>query len=217
MILHSVIVSYQRLELLKRTVDSYRATVSVPHRLVIVDNGSDMEVRRWIDENVNVENVRMLGENRYPGFACNRGFEWAAGEVTHLHRSDSDMLYLDGWCEAVLAGFDRERTRQDAPYAIVGLRTDAEELHTALNTGGTAVIDRKAWDAGLRYVETPWVDDMTEDWRICQDARKLGWDWTRVRRPCVIHLGGLDASAADPYYQHSFGVRGISRLLEEHG
>ena len=206
MILHSVIVSFQRLELLKRTVAGYKATVSVPHRLIVVDNGSDPDVLDWLAYETDLEFVP-LEKNYYPGYACNIGFAMAGLEVTHLHRSDSDMDYLSGWCEVALERFEPD-------VAIVGLRTDEEELHNELNTGGTAVISRAAWDDGLRYVETPWKDDMTEDWRICQDALRMGWRWTRVSRPCVVHLGGLDASAADPYYQHSFGVRGISRLLE---
>jgi GT2 family glycosyltransferase len=206
MILHSVIVSYQRLELLRRTVESYLETVSVPYTLWAVDNGSSDEVLDYLAYETNLH-LLPLGENRYPGFACNRGFERVdSDEVTHLHRSDSDMEYLPGWCEAALERFD-------AATAIVGLRTDEEELHTELNTGGTAVIRRDVWDEGLRYVETPWVDDMTEDWRLCQDAKKMGYLWTRVRRPAVVHLGAAHARLSDPYYQASFGARKIEWML----
>lgn len=207
MILFTVIVSYQRLWLLERTVDSYLDTVSVPHELLIVDNGSEPDVLDWIRRRKLP--VVELGANRYPGYACNRGFECASDTANVLHRSDSDIEYLPGWCENAYAMLEL-----DARTAIVGLRTDEEELHTKLNTGGTAVIARHAWDAGLRYVETPWVDDMTEDWRLCQDALRMGFRWTRVDRPSVIHLGADDAKADDPYYQRSFGDRGIAWMLE---
>ena len=44
----TVIVSYNRLPLLKETVFSYLATVTMPFSLVVVDNGSDEETRRWL-------------------------------------------------------------------------------------------------------------------------------------------------------------------------
>jgi glycosyltransferase involved in cell wall biosynthesis len=204
--LHTAVVSFERLALLKRTIQSYLATVTVPWRLVVVDNGSSHDVRRWLDTNIAPENLLMLGENRYPGYACNRAFELAADDVTHLHRSDSDMEYLPGWCDHAIAAFE-------SGAGIVGLRTDAEELYTELNTGGTAIIRRELWAEGLRYHEGEWVNDMTEDWKLCQDAKTRGWRWTRVAEPSVVHLGGQEASIDDPYYRHSFGVRGLTHLL----
>ena len=69
----TVIVSYNRLPLLKETVFSYLATVTMPFSLVVVDNGSDDETRRWL-KNSNLR-VIYLGENHYPGYATNRGWE----------------------------------------------------------------------------------------------------------------------------------------------
>jgi glycosyltransferase involved in cell wall biosynthesis len=205
--LHTVVVSYERLGLLKATISSYLDTVTVPHELIVVDNGSSPDVTRWLHRQTFPQ--LLLAENYYPGYATNRGFLLADPDANVLHRSDSDMEYLPGWCDAIQERLD------DRPFAaIVGLRTDEEELHTTLNTGGTAVIRRHVWDEGLRYHEGPWVDDMTEDWRLCQDAMRMGYQWTRVTRPCVIHLGAEHARADDPYYQRSFGVRGITHLLE---
>lgn len=202
MILHTVVVSFQRLELLKRTIHSYRETVSVPHNLLVVDNGSDDDVIEWLNDNLSNRNVIYLGENRYPGFACNHGFATAKPETTHLHRSDSDMLYLPGWCDNAQEAFAKCKN-----VALVGLRTAEEELNTQLNTGGTALIRRDVWDQGLRYDESPWVDDMTEDWKLCKDIELMGYQWARVSEPSVRHLADHDLS--HPYYRHSFGVRGL--------
>lgn len=206
--LHTVIVSYERLGLLKATVSSYLDTVSVPHRLMVVDNGSGHDVRAWLTGTFARSDLILLDKNHYPGYACNHGFGYGLADATHYHRSDNDIEYLPGWCDNAILAFGHNPNA-----AIVGLRTDAEELHTTLNTGGTAIIRRDVWDKGLRYNEKPWTNDMTEDWELCQDATRMGYTWTRVTSPSVIHLGGEHASADDPYYQRSFGDRGIEHLL----
>jgi GT2 family glycosyltransferase len=71
----TVIVSYNRPELLRRTVRSYRKTVTLDHHLLIVDNRSDAKTRRWLRA-CGVD-VIFLPENRYPGYATNHG--WAKG------------------------------------------------------------------------------------------------------------------------------------------
>ena len=202
MVLHSVIVSYQRPELLKETIDSYLATVTLPHQLMIVDNGSDKHVRDYLwDTGLP---VIFLQQNRYPGYAVNIGFGNAHHAVTHLHRSDSDMRYLPGWCDEVTAAFEA-----DCLLGQLGLRTDDEEEHSALNVGGTAILDRAVWRQGLRYDERPWkiLRSVTEDYYISQEVMKRGYRWTRVKHPCVVHLASGDRR--DPYYRDSYGIRGI--------
>lgn len=204
MILHTVVISFQRLALLQQTIESYHATVTVPHHLVVVDNGSDDDVLTWLIDNMPNADVIYLGENRYPGYAANKGFAVAKPEATHLHRSDSDMLYLPGWCDHVQEAF-----AQDEQIKLVGLRTIEEELGVEINTGGTVVISKDIWDMGLRYDERPWDGPMTEDWAICQEIVARGYLWGRVTEPSVVHLASGDTN--DPYYQHSYGVRGIIR------
>jgi len=203
--LHTVIVSYNRRDLLQRTVESYLATVTVPYSLMIVDNGSAHTTVDYLRD-LKTEGVHImeLGRNRWPGPACNIGFGVAPPQSKHLHRSDSDMEYLPGWCEEVQERFADETVGQ------VGLRTDEEENHTELNVGGTAIFRRELWDAGLRYREDSWrvLGTMTEDYWISVAVTEMGWRWTRVQRPCVIHTATGDLT--DPYYRRSYGVRGIA-------
>lgn len=199
--LHTVVVSYQRLPLLQETIRSYCSTVSVPYTLMVVDNGSDIDVCKWLAHQDYLTTV-LLPENRYPGYATNRGFALAPGDATHLHRSDSDMEYLLGWCEEVERVF-----ASDPSIAQVGLRTSEEEQGNVINVGGTMVLRRDLFDAGLRYREQPWTGPMTEDSYLSLDVRRRRFRWARVERPCVVHKGSGDLS--DPYYRQSYGVRGI--------
>ena len=200
--LFTVIVSYNRLDLLRETIASYQATLTLPSKLLIIDNGSDKETRLWLIRSGLP--LRLLPENRYPGAACNLAFAEAPKDTTHLHRSDNDMRYLSGWCAEV-----EQRFAVGPKLGQLGLRTEAEELACETNVGGTSVIDKRLWDQGLRYDERPWQElgSVTEDYYLSQEIERRGWRWERVRRSCVVHTASGDR--ADPYYQHSYGIRGI--------
>jgi GT2 family glycosyltransferase len=197
----TVVVSFNRLELLKQTVKSYKATVTLPHSLVIVDNGSDAETVKWL--RASKHEVRYLGENRYPGFAANFGWQdGLAASTRYLHRSDNDVEYLPGWCDEVVRMFDTHPT-----LGQVGLRTLEEEgAHAAV--GGNCVIRREVWEAGVRYREEPWGAIVHEDAHMSGTVAAAGFAWARVERPCIVHQGIADMG--DPYYQESMRIRGIT-------
>lgn len=205
--LHSVFISYQRLDLLKQAVASYLETVTVPYTMVVVDNGSDQEVIDWIvrGEGRRLDHI-LLGENRYPGYATNRGFADALPDATVLHRADNDWRFLSGWCEEV------QRVLEENPrYGQVGLRTGEQELWNAHNVGGNCVIRRELYDQGLRYDERPWpmikTAGYTEDSYMSPAVVRMGWEWGRVERPCIESLA--DEDPTDPYYLQSWEDRGI--------
>lgn len=202
---HSVIISFNRLELLQQTYQSYKETVTVPHTLVIVDNASSNNTRQWLSSKVSpTDQVIFLEQNRFPGFACNRGWEAMPPETTHLHRSDNDFAFLPGWCDEVLAAFKTK-------VGQVGLRTKKEEMDAAWNVGGNNVILRELWDKGLRYDERPWGEayppGWTEDSLLSPAVVELGYVWRRVQRPSIRSLSYEDPS--DPYYIDSWKLRGI--------
>lgn len=202
----TVVVSYNRLELLKRTLDSYRDTVALKHLLVVVDNASDPETRRYL-RSQRQTCVVLLGQNHYPGFAANRGWMIAdernkgKAEFSLFHRSDNDVEYLPGWCDEVVERFD-----ENPNLGQLGLRTLAEEgPHAAV--GGNCVISKDAYRKGARYPEDGWHVSAFEDSVMSQRINSLGLAWDRARRPCIVHIG--IASRNDPYYQETFRVRGI--------
>jgi len=207
-IIHTVLISYQRLHLTQQAVASYLETVTVPYSLWIVDNGSDEEVTDWIIGNANNFRYILLGKNRYPGYACNRGWERAADNATVLHRADNDFRFLPGWCEQVALAFQGKKIGQ------VGLRTADEDGHAKWNTGGNCAIRRELWDQGLRYDERPWPQlrqeigpGHTEDSLLSPAVKAMGYKWTRVAQPCITNLASGDWH--DDYYVNSYGIRGI--------
>lgn len=202
--LHTVIVSYNRPELLKRTIESYCSTVTLPNHLMVVDNSSNEETRALIHEffvDGYVDMVCVLEQNRYPGFATNEGFTHAPADTTLLHRSDNDVEYLPGWCDEVVARF------QDADLWQLGLRT-VEEEGPHPNVGGNCVLRAEAWASGIRYSGEPWDKVPFEDTQVSQRIKRAQKKWARVQRPCIVHIG--IASRDDPYYQETFAVRRIT-------
>ena len=205
--LHSVIISFNRLELLQRCYYSYKETVSVPHTLVIVDNHSCNDTRRWLSREVSPhDQVIFLEHNRFPGYACNRGWEVMPPETTHLHRSDNDFTFLKGWCKNFLDVF------KDIHIGQVGLRTSREEMGAIYNVGGNNVIRRQLWDEGLRYDERPWGKEYpagwTEDSLLSPAVVDLGWKWDRVKKPSIVSISRENPD--DPYYQETWRLRGIT-------
>ncbi len=201
-VLHTVFVTYNRLELTQQAVGSYLATVSTPFSYVVVDNNSTDGTREWLvaEGHPHV----FLAENRYPGFACNRGWEQAPDDAEFLQRADNDMAFLGGWWEQVERWFKKESVGQ------VGMRTNQEEMRVSMNVGGNCVIRKKLFDEGLRYDERPWPaypPGMSEDSYLSPQVVKMGYRWERVRRPVLQSLATGDWN--DPYMLQSHADRHI--------
>ena len=202
--IHTVFVTYNRLELTKRAIESYLETVSVPFRLMVVDNRSTDNTIQYLNEALEDHLWVVLNDNYYPGYACNYGWRHLEKDTTHLHRADNDFIFLSGWCEEVEHQFD---TRPN--LGQLGLRTDEEELWNGNNVGGNCVIRRKLWDKGLRYDERPWPEidppGYTEDSYFSPAVAEMGWEWGRVEKPCIAPISIEDFS--DPYYQATWAAR----------
>jgi glycosyltransferase involved in cell wall biosynthesis len=208
MIVHTVLISYNRLDLTEQAVASYLDTVTAPYSLWVVDNGSDQDVTDWLIDHSSLFHYLLLGKNKYPGYACNRGFERAPDDATVLHRADNDFVFLPGWCDEVA-----ERFAQNTRLGQLGLRTDEEELSNGHNVGGNCAFRRQLWDEGLRWDERPWpkikTPGYTEDSFMSPDVTRLGWEWGRVEHPCIRSISM--ESPDDPYYQATWSARGIVR------
>ena len=208
--LHTVMITYNRLELTKQAIDSYLSTVNGPWSMTIVDNASTDGTREYLKQTWPPGNLILLKKNMYPGYATNRGWERAPRDTVLLHRADNDFVFLDDWEMHVRMLFTAlPRLGQ------LGLRTDEEELHNLNNVGGNCVIRKELFDEGLRYDERPWpkiteaLPGFTEDSFLSPRVREMGWEWGRVTQPCIRPISQEDP--ADPYYQQTWADRGIHR------
>lgn len=169
------LITYNRLEYTKRTLESLKKTIDVPYYLIISDNNSTDGSLEWLK----TQGIHLIqnDENMYPGYACNRG--WANGilnypEATHLMRCDNDMEFAKNWASKA-----EEYFRAMPPLGQLGLdytaldtwNKDKRWITTIKrksinawpgNVGGPCVIRRKIYDRGARYDESPW-EDLRED------------------------------------------------------
>lgn len=212
--LHTVFITYNRLELTKRAIESYLETVTVPWTAWIVDNHSTDGTREWILDGSGVQawplnsGSSLLNENRYPGYACNLGFSRAPEDATHLQRADNDFIFLPGWCEEIERAWGHYKK-----LGQLGLRTRHEET-SSINVGGNCVVSKKLWEKGIRWDERPWPqmrDEVgpgwTEDSLFSQKVRSMGWHWARVQKPCIQPISSDDPK--DEYYARTWADRGI--------
>lgn len=205
--LHTVMVTHNRLELTKRALDSYLNTVNGPFSLLVVDNASTDGTQEWLRDQFDYS-IMLLPENKYPGYATNRGWEAAPPDTVLLHRADNDFVFLPGWethVRMMLSAF---------PYiGQLGLRTDEEELHNTHNVGGNCVIRKALWDQGLRYDERSWpqiakkIPGYTEDSLLSPKVLKMGSEWGRVTQSCIQPISVEDPE--DPYYVKTWADRRI--------
>lgn len=205
--LHTCMISYHRPEILKRALASYLETVSVPFSLIVVDNGSEPVLTDWLIGEFE-HDALLLGRNRYPGFACNRGWEFAPPDADFLHRADNDFIYREGWCDEV------EERFQDPQLGQLGLLTERVEGTGSPNVGGNCVIRRTLWDEGLRWDERPWPElerGMSEDSFMSPAVTRMGYLWGRASRELIDGISTPDP--ADPYYIETYADRNISYIL----
>ena len=101
----TIILNWNRVECLKTTVESYLETITGPYELIVVDNAStdgSVAYLREIEASGEAR-VVFLDEN-IGGFAYNKVFDLAHGELFHL--SENDQLFLPGWSEHVRESFE---------------------------------------------------------------------------------------------------------------
>lgn len=164
-LLTTIVLNWNRRDLLERTVYSYLATVTVPYELILIDNGSTDDspelIAKICEEHPHIRSI-LLNSNR-GGEAINEGITQARGQLIHI--SENDIEYLPGWSEQVLSTF--AAFPQLGQLSLFGPVPSDEEiweikpcslLHSkgqiiydaAGNVGTTCVTPRAVWAQGVR-------------------------------------------------------------------
>ena len=166
----TVLLNWNRIHLLKKTVQSYLSTISVPYELIIVDNNSSDGSKEYIQnicKNNSNHHAILLTEHLGGGESINLGLEQA--KFPYLHISENDYEYLPGWDKELLSKFDTfEKLGQlsilgaDSEMPPVEIRgkfpstpvtkNSKTILLTDVNVVTTSIIRREIWDKGLRWI-----------------------------------------------------------------
>ena len=207
-LISTVILNWNRADLLKITVESYLKTIEVPYELIIIDNGSTDDSRKIIkelnDKYKNKINEIILLDKNIGGEAINLGLAKAKGKLLHI--SENDIEYLPGWSKKVVKLFQTfNELGQLSLFSPVPTDEEVWELHQirkvlhkegeiiyeALgNVGTTSVIRREIWDKGVR-VHNIKTDEFLfpDDVRLSEDILRLGYVVAWAPYYLVINLG----------------------------
>lgn len=155
------VLSYNRLEFLKESLESMVATASEPLEIIVHDDGSDVSVVRWLVEAVTSGRISHLilnpiGHNEGQGTALNRMFHMASGDI--IIKADQDLIYQPGWTKTIReileASEDAHSRRPDIKaVGCLGLfkyevdPVDHRKMHIATKMWG-----RPQWDEVRDFV-----------------------------------------------------------------
>lgn len=241
----TVLLSWNRPRMLEQTIESYLDTVSVPYRLVVVDNKSDDETVECL-QSLSTKHgfeVIFLQENM-GGRAYNIVLEREVG-YRFVHFSENDLQYLPGWDRELLMKFECfPGIGQISPFSPLAQTDDGEiaggrppshlvshgqySLFIAhKNVGGTSVVRRELVETGLTWsnLSRGNMFKFPNDSLFSQDIKKLGWGvaWND-RHLCVNwghNISELRANLA--YYIENYrskpglGIDGLRRRLNAAG
>jgi len=167
-----VIITYNRLEYTKRTIQDLLDTIKIPHYILVVDNASTDGTPEYLEKLLDkkkIDGLVLNDENYYPGKACNIGWEEgleAYPQATHLMRLDNDFVLLKGWDTTAEKYFDKidNLGQLGLDYDAIKDNKEHEKEYNGmiLNhwpgvVGGVNIIPKGLWDLGIRYEETRWI------------------------------------------------------------
>lgn len=234
-----VLITYNRLDFTKRTLNGLRRTISddTEYYIVAVDNASHDGTQLYLKERERagiINQVILNPENYYPGKATNIG--WTEGlkefpQATHLMRLDNDMVLYKGWDYSVdeyftaipelgQLGLDHEAI--ETPLADTSRRTiNGKTINTWPYdiVGGPCVVRRKVWDDGLRYNEEAWTNHgleniiaEQEDVKFSRTIKQAGWLVGHSQEQIARTFANKDNWDLYPdYYRETMEKRGYKR------
>jgi predicted O-methyltransferase YrrM/GT2 family glycosyltransferase len=222
-VLSSIVLNWNRADLLHRTLDSLAATVNVPHELLIVDNNSTDGSREVITnfcKDRSGAQAMLLDTNR-GGEAINVALEKARGRLIHI--SENDIEYLPGWCEFVIALFESfPKLGQLSPFGPV---PEDEEVwvnkpcvlrhrqgrilyESFANLGTTCVLRRELIDRGIRVHNIPSEGTylLPDDIRLSREVQESGYLIALAPHYLVHNLGhwAAEFQTRPEYYRENY-------------
>lgn len=184
-LLSIVLLSWNRIELLRTTLLSLIANTKVPYEIFIVDNNSNKTCQHWINlmaERHNNVHAILLDKN-IGGEAINLGLERVQGDFVLI--SENDLEYLPNWdirmlstmekCPELgqLSPFSPEPMKEFGetwtikPYERLFIQDSVLKIATE-NVGTSSLVRMSVFEKGVRFSN---IADKTGDVLLPADAK----------------------------------------------
>lgn len=181
-----VLITHNRLKYTKRTLESLRRTITVPYKLLIVDNASTDGTAEWLHAGGSAAEFYLNETNDYPGKACNLGWSLLKDEdITHYMRCDNDMEFAEGWDKRAEEYFRKIDRLGQLGLDFDGGENKVPQFYNGMGlvewpgcVGGPCIIRREIYDDGHRYDEARWEGSrskMQEDSKFSKKLKADGW------------------------------------------
>jgi glycosyltransferase involved in cell wall biosynthesis len=244
-IISTVLLNWNRINNLHKTINSYLKTIDVDYELIIVDNNSadgSQELIKSVCAGKSNHHAILLDKN-IGGSALNIGADKTVGR--YIHFSENDIEYLPGWRADMLSKFDIfSELGQLSPFSplpqkelgeifsdksqqVVPLTRYGVTVYSAFtNCGTTSIIRREIWDLGIQWKSCGagdiWFPD---DGAFSEDIKKMGYIVAYNEKYVVINWGhNINEFTRDiAYYADGykaklwFGIEGFKARLKDHG
>lgn len=211
------ILSFNRLEYLKRTLRSFRETCTYPNlEYLIVDNGSSKEIIDYINSLEYIDRKIFNEKNMGMGYALNQIRKAAKGDFFFNLENDWFFFYHSDWMERGVLLFEKDKRGESVhkkpahlPLGIVKYKIGAG---LGKYTNNPSLVIRKAYTDVGEYAQ------FTREYNyVSEDVHKVESNYIKRFRekyagtlsetPCAIHIGG---DTTNPNY----GNRGRKKYSE---
>lgn len=238
-LLSTILLNWNRADLLRKAINSYLSTVRVDYELIVLDNASTDGSTEYI------RSACKDKPNRYPillpqnlgGEALNIGLAQSRGR--YLHITENDVEYLPGWDIELLAKFEKfPELGQLSPSSplffdppsrtdVVPLTRDGATIHPVEgNVTTTCMIRRAVWDKGARWTSGGSENfKFPDDGRFSQVVKNLGYLVALNDKDVAINWGfhAKEIVGRLPYYIENaqakpwLGIEGLRQRLRRQG
>jgi glycosyltransferase involved in cell wall biosynthesis len=233
-LLSTILLNWNRADLLRKAVDSYLRTVTVDYELIVVDNASTDGSTKFIQSVCKDKRIRypILLPQNLGGEALNIGLAQSRGR--YLHITENDVEYLPGWDIEMLAKFEKfPELGQLSPSSpsgrtdVVPLTRDGATIYQVEgNVTTTSMIRRAIWDKGARWtsIESGYFK-FPDDGRFSQVVKNHGYLVALNDKDTAINWGfhAEEIIGRLPYYIENvqakpwLGIEGLRQRLRRQG
>ena len=211
------ILSFNRLDYLKKSLGSFMDTCTYPNlEYVVVDNGSVPEVTNYLDSLTCIKKRIFNKENMGMGYAMNQARKAAEGEYFFNLENDWLFFYESDWMERGVLLFEMDKRGEyvfkkpdDLPLGIVKYKVGAGY---GKYTNNPSLVPRRVYEDvgdypqyGCEYKYVTEDVHRVESQYIKMFRKKYAG--TLSQTPCALHIGGYTTNV-------NYGNRGRRKYEE---